>query len=164
MAIGRTFKEALQKALRSMEIGLSGLDDLKNHPAEDELKKNLRIPYALRMLYIKEAIKRGYVIDDIHRLTRIDPWFLENIREIVELEERIRSELKLDREKDSAVLFKKAKEFGFSDAQLARLLNQTEDAIRKRRAGLGIKPDYKLVDTCAAEFEAFTPYYYSTYE
>jgi carbamoyl-phosphate synthase large subunit len=116
------------------------------------------------VLYIKEAIKRAKSIDEIYKLTRIDPWFLENMRQIVELEEQIKSELKLDREKSSLDLFKKAKEFGFSDVQLARLLNQTEDVIRKWRQGLGMKPDYKLVDTCAAEFQAHTPYYYSTYE
>ena len=164
MAIGRTFKEALQKALRSLEIGLAGLDDLKYAPADDDLKKNLRVPGALRVLYIKQAIKRGNSVDEIYNLTRIDPWFLENIRQIVELEKRIKSELKLSQEESSVDLLKKAKEFGFSDLQLARLLNQTEDTIRKWRIELGIKPDYKLVDTCAAEFEAFTPYYYSTYE
>jgi carbamoyl-phosphate synthase large subunit len=164
MAIGRTFKEALQKALRSLEIGLAGLDDLKYSPNEDELKNHLRIPNALRVLYIKHALKRGWGIEDVHRLTRIDPWFLQNLQQIVELEEEIKTELKLDNKKSSVGLLKKAKEFGFSDTQLARLLNQTEDTIRKWRTELGIKPDYKLVDTCAAEFEAFTPYYYSTYE
>ncbi|MCK9604628.1 MAG: carbamoyl-phosphate synthase large subunit [Candidatus Omnitrophica bacterium] len=164
MAIGRTFKEALQKALRSLEIGLAGLDDLKYPPEEDELKKNLIIPNALRILYIKEAIKRGNSIEEIYKLTQIDPWFLENIRQIVELEGQIKTELKLNQEKSSVDLLKKAKEYGFSDLQLARLLNQTQDIIRKWRMELGIKPDYKLVDTCAAEFEAFTPYYYSAYE
>jgi len=163
MAIGRTFKEALQKALRSLEVGLAGLDDLKYPPTDEELKKNLRIPCALRVLYIKEAIKRGYSIDQIHNLTQIDPWFLENIRQIVELESKIKTELKLNHQKSSVDLLKKAKECGFSDLQIARLLNQTEETIRQWRKELGIKPDYKLVDTCAAEFEAFTPYYYSTY-
>jgi len=164
MAIGRTFKEALQKALRSLEIGLAGLDDLKYSPNDDELKNHLRIPNALRIIYIKEAIKRNKSNDEIHSLTMIDPWFLENIRQIVELEEQIKIKLKLNHDKFSVDLLKKAKEYGFSDLQLARLLNQTEDIIRKWRIELGIKPDYKLVDTCAAEFEAFTPYYYSTYE
>ncbi|MBU4140307.1 MAG: carbamoyl phosphate synthase large subunit, partial [Candidatus Omnitrophica bacterium] len=164
MAIGRTFKEALQKALRSLEIGLSGLEDLKHKPSSDELKNHLRVPNALRVLYIKHALKEGWSIKGVYQLTRIDPWFLENIRQIVGLEEQIKSELKLNHEKSSVDLLKKAKEFGFSDLQLARFLNQSEDTIRKWRAELGIKPDYKLVDTCAAEFEAFTPYYYSTYE
>jgi carbamoyl-phosphate synthase large subunit len=164
MAIGRTFKEALQKALRSLEIGLAGLDDLKQTPSDDELKKNLRVPNALRVLYIKEAIKRGSRIEEIHKLSQIDPWFLENIRQIVELEGEIKTKLKVNHEKSSVDLLRRAKGFGFSDIQLARLLNQTQDAIRKWRKDVGINPDYKLVDTCAAEFEAFTPYYYSTYE
>ena len=164
MAIGRTFKEALQKALRSLEIGLAGLDDLKYSPTDDELKKHLRFPNALRVLYIKQAIKRGNSVDEIYKLTQIDPWFLENIRQIFELEEQIKTKLKLNHEKSSIDLLKKAKEFGFSDLQLARLLNQSEDTIRKWRKDLGINPGYKLVDTCAAEFEAFTPYFYSSYE
>jgi len=164
MAIGRTFKEALQKALRSLEIGLAGLDDLKYSPNDDELRENLRIPNALRIIYIKEAIKRNKSNDEIHGLTGIDLWFLENIRQIVRLEEQIKLKLKLNHDKFSVDLLKEAKEYGFSDLQLARLLNQTEDIIRKWRIKLGVKPDYKLVDTCAAEFEAFTPYYYSTYE
>ena len=164
MAIGRTFKEALQKALRSLETGLAGLDDLKYSPGDEELGKNLRVPNALRLLYIKQAIKRGTGIDEIYKLTQIDPWFLENIRQIVELEGRIKSELKLNREKSSVNLLRKAKEYGFSDLQLARLLNQSEAVIRNWRRESGVKPDFKLVDTCAAEFEAFTPYYYSAYE
>ena len=164
MAIGRTFKEALQKALRSLEIGLAGLDDLKYPPSDEEIEKNLRVPNALRLLYIKQAIKRGTGIDEIYKLTQIDPWFLENIRQIVELEGRIKSELKLDHGKSSLDLLKKAKEYGFSDLQLSRLLNQSEDVVRKWRRESGVKPDFKLVDTCAAEFEAFTPYYYSAYE
>jgi len=164
MAIGRTFKESLQKALRSMEIGLAGLDDLKYPVSDEELKKNLRVPNALRILYIKEAMKRGESVEQIHGMTRIDPWFLENIRQIVELEGQIKSGLKFDRQEGSISLLKKAKEFGFSDLQLARLLGQTEEAIRKWRKDSGVNPDYKLVDTCAAEFEAHTPYFYSTYE
>jgi carbamoyl-phosphate synthase large subunit len=164
MAIGRSFKEALQKALRSLEIGLAGLDDLKCLPNDDELKKNLRISNALRILYLKEALKRDYSLDKIYKLTGIDPWFLENIRQIIEMEAEIREKLKLNNDDFSIRLLKKAKEFGFSDMQLGRLLNQNEATIRKWRMDLGVKPDYKLVDTCAAEFEAATPYYYSTFE
>ena len=164
MAIGRTFKEALQKALRSLEIGLAGLDDLKYSPTDDELIRNLRIPNALRILYIKEAMKRGESVDKIYSLTGIDPWFLENIRQIIEMETEIKEKLKLNNDKISLELLRRAKEFGFSDAQLARLLKQSESVIRKWRVDLGIRPNYKLVDTCAGEFEAFTPYYYSTYE
>jgi carbamoyl-phosphate synthase large subunit len=164
MSIGRTFKEALQKALRSLEIGLAGLDDLKRPCNEEELKNNLRTPNAARILYIKQAMKKGYTNGQINKLTKIDPWFLENIREIVGLEEKIKLELKLNQEQSSIDLFKRTKEFGFSDKQLARLLNQNEETIADWRRKLGIKPEYKLVDTCAAEFEAFTPYFYSTYE
>ena len=164
MAIGRTFKEALQKALRSLEIGLTGLDDPKHLCSDEELKNKLRVPNALRILYIKQAMKNGYTVSQINKITNIDPWFLENIREIVELEGRIKLELKLNQDKSSVDLLKKTKEFGFSDKQLARLLNQSEESISEWRRGLGIKPEYKLVDTCAAEFEAFTPYFYSTYE
>jgi len=164
MSIGRSFKEALQKALRSLEIGLSGLDDLKSLPDDDQLLKNLRVPNALRILYIKAAIKKGYSLDKINSLTGIDIWFLENIRQIIEMETEIKEKLRLNNEDSSIRLLKKAKEFGFSDVQLARLSGQSQTAIRKWRVGLGIIPDYKLVDTCAAEFEAATPYYYSTYE
>jgi len=164
MSIGRSFKEALQKALRSLEIGLAGLDDLKYSPDDDQLLKNLRIPNTLRILYIKAAMKKGYSVDQINSLTGIDPWFLENIRQIIEMEVEIKEKLKINNNQDSLQLLKRAKGFGFSDLQLARLLNEDESVVRKWRIGLGVMPDYKLVDTCAAEFEAFTPYYYSTYE
>jgi len=164
MSIGRTFKEALQKALRSLELGFAGLDDLKYSPTSDELRNNLRIPNALRIFYIKEAIKRGYALAEINDMTRIDLWFLENIKEIVDLEGEIKQKLKIENEPGSVAILKKAKEFGFSDLQIARILNESQENIRKWRAGLGIRPEYKLVDTCAAEFEAFTPYFYSSYE
>jgi len=164
MAIGRTFKEALQKGLRSLDIGLAGLDDLKHSPSEDELKRNLRTAGPLRILYIKEAIKRGDSIDNIYNLTRIDRWFLENVRQIVELEKKMRSEFRLTNDSVCVNLFKTAKEYGFSDLQISRLLNKSEDLVRQWRKRNKISPDYKLVDTCAAEFKAHTPYYYSTYE
>jgi carbamoyl-phosphate synthase large subunit len=164
MAIGRTFKEALQKALRSLELGFSGLDDLKYQPSDDDLRNKLRMPNDLRIFYIKEALKRGYSPAEINNLTQIDLWFLENIKEIVCLEEEIRSKMKMDDEIGSVELLRKAKEFGFSDLQISRLLGKDANSIRKWRMEKGIKPEYKLVDTCAAEFEAFTPYYYSAYE
>lgn len=164
MSIGRTFKEALQKALRSLELGFAGLDDLKHIPGEDELKDNLRIPNASRIFYIKEALKRGYPIAEINSITRIDPWFLENIKEIVDMEKDIKSKLRIKDGKGSREILAKAKEFGFSDLQIARILNETEEDIRKLRMELNIKPEYRLVDTCAAEFEALTPYFYSSYE
>jgi len=164
MAIGRTFKEALQKALRSLDIGLAGLDDLKAVPTDTEIRKNLIYPGPLRILYLKHALKKFYGINEIHQLTQIDPWFLENIRQIVEMEEKIRSELKPSANDSQTKLLKTAKEYGFSDLQLARLTKCTEKEIRSWRKTAGIIPDFKLVDTCAGEFEALTPYYYSTYE
>jgi len=164
MSIGRTFKESLQKALRSLEIGLSGLDDLKQAVSEYDLKNKISSPNASRILYIKYALKNGYTIDKINELSGIDRWFLENIRQIVELEFKIKHELKLGQGEESSSLLKQAKEWGFSDRQLAIILEQSEDSIRSWRKKAGIEPSYKLVDTCAAEFQAFTPYYYSSYE
>jgi carbamoyl-phosphate synthase large subunit len=162
MAIGRTFKEALQKGLRSLEIGVDGLTDLKFQVSENQLAEKLRVPNAQRIFYIKYAIKNGMDIDDIYKHTYIDRWFLHNIKEIVELEKQI---IEIKKQKDlSFELLLKAKQFGFSDKQLATLLKTKEEIIRQLRNKFGIKAVYKLVDTCGAEFEAYTPYYYSTYE
>ena len=162
MSIGRTFKEALQKGLRSLEIGVDGLADLKFEVLQDKLIENLRVPNAQRIFYIKYALKNGMVIDNIYKHTQIDRWFLYNIKEIVELEKQI-AEIK-NHENLSSELLLKAKQFGFSDRQLAKLLGTKEEVIRELRSKLGVKVVYKLVDTCGAEFEAYTPYYYSTYE
>ncbi len=169
MSIGRTFKESLQKALRSMETARAGLGlDRKdrflagNPPTEKEIHDCLKRPNADRLPFIRYAMKSGIDIKEIFELTKIDPWFLGQIREIVDLEEKLARVGSL--EKADAATFRKAKQFGFSDAQLAVLWKTDEQAIRKARIAKGIKPVYKLVDTCAAEFEAVTPYYYSTYE
>ena len=168
MAIGRTFKEALQKALRSLETGVAGLDDLKEEIDADGLKHALVTPNPKRIFHVKRAFQTGMTVEAIRDLTGIDPWFLDNIRQIVEKEEELKRlgaaaptpEEALTREQ----LFE-AKQFGFSDRQLARLLGAgDEERIRAWREACGVVPVYKLVDTCAAEFEAFTPYYYSTYE
>jgi carbamoyl-phosphate synthase large subunit len=168
MSIGRTFKEALQKGLRSLEIGVAGLDDLKVKPSKEELRTRLSIPCAERIFYIKYAFQQGMDTDEIYELTKVDPWFLDNIREIVQLEDEIKAKVSLrprkKREIISPELLLKAKRFGFCDAQVARLLGTSEDLIYKLRKKCGIKPVYKLVDTCGAEFESYTPYYYSTYE
>lgn len=165
MAIGRTFKEALQKGLRSLETGVSGLDDLKHEVPDEILKEKLRVASAERIFHIKQALKKGMAIDEIYKLTKIDRWFLHNIEEIVELEKKLAA---FGRKRPSAFLplelWLEAKQFGFSDRQMAGLLKTKEESIRKLRRKLGIKPVYKLVDTCGAEFEAYTPYYYSTYE
>ena len=168
MAIGRTFKEALQKGLRSLEIGCFGLgaDGSRQSkreetlPALEEIRERLANPNSERLFYIRHAMKAGMDVEAIHNLTKIDPWFLYQIAQIVELEERIIG----TGSPSPPELIKRSKTFGFSDVQIAHILGIHEDEIRAYREGLGIVPVYKLVDTCAAEFEAQTPYYYSTYE
>ncbi|HOC93867.1 MAG TPA: carbamoyl-phosphate synthase large subunit [bacterium] len=164
MSIGRTFKEALQKGLRSMETGLRGLDDLKTEPSDEQIEEKLRMPGPDRMLYVKHALKKGMSLENIHKLSWIDPWFLYNMREIVDFEAEIESIAN----KGVAALTKetltRAKQFGFSDAQLGRIFGVDEIQMRKIRIKKNVLPTYKLVDTCGAEFEAMTPYFYSTYE
>jgi len=161
MAIGRTFKEALQKAIRSLEVGRWGFKEALpsdvHHPLEF-LSSKLRTPNSLRLFYIAEAFHHGMGLEDIARLTQIDPWFLHQIRTIVEAE-RI-----LETEPHSREILAEAKQLGFSDRRLGELWKSSETEIRERRFRENILPVYKLVDTCAAEFEAYTPYYYSTYE
>ena len=169
MAIGRTFKESLQKALRGLEVSRFGLGcDKKDlwgtarQPTLDEIKTKLAIPHAERVWFIRYALLAGLRVDEIQTLTGIDPWFLSNIEELVVLEGQLRLVRSLD-EADSA-LIRTAKQNGFSDRQLASLWNTTEAEVRRDRQRRGICAVFKLVDTCAAEFEAVTPYYYSTYE
>ena len=168
MAIGRNFKEALQKGLRSLEVGKCGLEDIKNwgslssEKRQEILRERLAKPNAERIFYIKMAIKDGLSKEEIYNLTKIDPWFIHQIVEIVEMEEElkhIKDWKNLDPE-----LGKRAKEFGFSDRQLAEFWNTKEEEVRSWRKERGIEAVYKQVDTCAAEFPAETPYYYSTYE
>ncbi len=158
MAIGRTFKESLQKALRSLEIGRFGLgaDGKDTEPDAETIRQKLRTPCAERIFFIRDAFLAGFTVAQIHELSKIDPWFLEHIRLIVEEEKSLRS---AGRVTD----FRRAKKFGFSDRQLAHLTGTTEAGIRKARKEAAVLPTYRLVDTCAAEFEAYTPYYYSTY-
>ena len=161
MAIGRTFKEALNKAVRSLEIGQSGLGGmLMKVPPEEkkQLVTGLTYPNSKRLFWIAAAFRSGWTIEDVARLTKIDPWFLYHIKELVDAEAEIVSS-----EHDEHTLYE-AKRLGFSDRYLAHLWNTSEKAIRELRYEKGIIPVYKLVDTCAAEFEAYTPYYYSTYE
>lgn len=165
MSIGRTFKEAFQKGLRSLEIGRAGFgadgkDPLPGSVTGNELEYKLSTPNSQRLFYIKYAIEHGMPITMIHELTRIDPWFLNQMKQIVDLEKQIKLAGK-DLPRD---LLEKAKKYGFSDRQLAYLTTLTDKQIEKTRKALGIVPVYKLVDTCAAEFRAATPYYYSTYE
>ena len=163
MALGRTFKEALQKCLRSLETGRFGLgaDGHSNQTFSlAEIKQRLTTPNSLRIFYLRHAFIAGLSVENIHALTRIDPWFLNQIRQIVLLEEEIAEAPK----PLAAELLKQAKSWGFSDRQIAHLSFDTEDGIASHRKALGIRPTYKIVDTCAGEFEACTPYYYSTHE
>jgi carbamoyl-phosphate synthase large subunit len=165
MSIGRTFKESLQKALRSLEIGRKGLgfDGKDRDCSEDEIRKGLIVPNALRMFFIKAAFEKGMSVDEIHHMTKIDPWFLVQMEEIIHLGHRLKEKATRKNSLDSGQLLD-AKRNGFSDAQLGFLFGKDETEIRKFRISQNILPSYKLVDTCAAEFEAYTPYYYSTYE
>jgi carbamoyl-phosphate synthase large subunit len=160
MAIGRTFKEALQKAVRSLEIGRFGLlEPLQEAPGlEEQIKAKLITPNSLRLFYLAAALKYGMTLEKIHQLTRIDPWFLDQIRQIVQ------AEAVLQLEGPSGEMLREAKRWGFSDRRLGELWGVPEGEIRSRRFSENLLPVYKLVDTCAAEFEAYTPYYYATYE
>ncbi|MDD2900343.1 MAG: carbamoyl-phosphate synthase large subunit, partial [Desulfuromonadaceae bacterium] len=172
MSIGRTFKESFQKAIRSLEIGVSGFDSrlfvlgsetrrALTGKEQKLLLEKLRVPNADRLWYIGDALRSGMSIEEIHKHTAIDPWFLHNIRQIIEKED----ELKLLSFADvSSDVLRDAKKYGFSDKFLSKLWNASEDAVRELRWKLGVRPVYKRVDTCAAEFVAYTPYMYSTYE
>ncbi|TDA30751.1 MAG: carbamoyl phosphate synthase large subunit [Archaeoglobi archaeon] len=167
MAIGRTFEEALQKALRSLEIGRYGLgcDGKDKDPSREEIIRKLRFPSHDRIFYIRYAFQKGFTVDEIYQLTKIDPWFLEKVKNIVEFEEKLKKiakEKKIDEVPREILL--EAKKLGFSDKQLAFIFKCSERDVRAVRKRLGVIPVYKMVDTCAAEFEAKTPYYYSTYE
>ena len=173
MAIGRTFKEALQKGLRGLETGLTGLGK-EFAPSEcgpeelDRIMTSLRNPNSQRLLDVRRAMRCGVSDEDIHTASFIDPWFLRQMREIVDAEEALRTfsleeSVAADNIRLPEVLCE-AKELGFSDPQLAALWKKSELDIRELRKGAGVAPTYYLVDTCAAEFEAYTPYYYSTYE
>jgi carbamoyl-phosphate synthase large subunit len=165
MAIGRTFKEALQKALRGLEIGHTGLDNKWDHTTipEEKIIKRLQEPNASRIFYIKYALQKGWSIEKISEVSLIDVWFIAHMEQILRLEEEIIETFKKDKIIGKELLLK-AKQYGFSDPQLAQLLDASELEVRRMRKEKGISAVYKLVDTCAAEFEAYTPYFYSTYE
>jgi carbamoyl-phosphate synthase large subunit len=169
MAIGRTFKESFQKALRGLEVGAFGFGcDGKDkwgtteQPGEDEIRAKLSVPNADRVWYLRYALKGGMSVEQIYSLTNIDPWFLDQLAAIVQMEEELRKIDGLDAVDDATL--RKAKQYGFSDRQLATIWRTAEMDVRANRKARGIVPTYKSVDTCAAEFEAYTPYYYSTYE
>ena len=198
MAIGRTFKESLQKALRSLEVGAWGFGGGSNGgqeiPPRDLIQQKLVTPNAERIFYIRHAMRAGFSNEEIHNLSRIDPWFLAQLRQIVEEEAALYAHAARRRQKDEVSrefreknqremsrgelqgaipdvfetepheLFTHAKSWGFSDRQIGAAWGMTEKEVRDYRSHLNLFPAYRLVDTCAAEFEAYTPYYYSTYD
>jgi len=176
MSIGRNFREALQKGIRSTETGRFGLgsdgkdkitDEALRFPSEgliNEVKGKIRVPNDERLFFIRYGLKLGLEVNEIYELSRIDRWFIENMKQVVELEEEIKKYRSKKELRTPIELLKKAKEYGFSDIQLAYLLNSTEKKVRSYRKRNNIRAVYKLVDTCGGEFKADRPYYYSTYE
>lgn len=170
MAMGRTFKEALQKGLRSLEIGALGLGTTFRDvmPDRAELIPLLRMPHSRRLFTVRMALLAGFSVEELFELTAIDPWFLDQIKELVDAEAHVRDfALANDttpQNPEAVSTLRMAKEMGFSDPQLAGMWRRPEADIRSLRLTTGIVPEYCLVDTCAAEFRAITPYYYSTYE
>jgi carbamoyl-phosphate synthase large subunit len=163
MAIGRTFKESFQKAIRSLEIGHDGLEPPELPPGdagEEVLRHNIDEPRPGRPWALAEAFRRGASVEELHERSKIDPWFLRNLEEIVAMEAQLSAAPQAER----AGWLRPAKQMGFSDARIAALWGLVEAEVRKLRIAEGVLPVYKRVDTCAAEFEAHTPYLYSTYE
>jgi len=159
MAIGRTFQESLQKAMRGLEIGVDGLNQRTTD--REVIERELGEPGPERIWYVGDAFENGFTLEDVHRLTHIDPWFLAQIQEIVELEMRLDDQKLADIDAETLRMLKRK---GFSDRRLAYLFNTGEFAVREKRLKLGIRPVYKRVDTCAGEFATRTAYLYSTYE
>jgi carbamoyl-phosphate synthase large subunit len=167
MAMGRTFQESLQKAIRGLEIDRAGLESpLRKRPGDayapsevDLIKSESRVPRAHRLFWVAEAFRAGLSIQDVFQLTAIDPWFLRELEEIVRTEAELAKGVP-----QGADAFRAVKRMGFSDKRIAQLAGTTEAAVRGARHAAGVRPVFKRVDTCAAEFEAFTPYLYSTYE
>tara|TARA_R100000027_G_scaffold40260_1_gene29883 strand:+ start:3782 stop:7027 length:3246 start_codon:yes stop_codon:yes gene_type:complete len=161
MAIGRTFKESFQKAFRSMEIGVDGYaDDHWNFTDHDEIRAGLGRPTYTRAFYVRSAFHAGFSVEEIHDICKIDVWFLHQLKEICEMERFLRA---TPFDTLDAIQLRRAKEMGFSDQQISRLCETTRQTVRKKREEFGINTTYRLVDTCAAEFEAYTPYFYSSY-
>jgi carbamoyl-phosphate synthase large subunit len=170
MSIGRTFKESFQKGMRSLEVGVAGFgsDYRGKLPEMEDIMGLLRTPNSKRVFALRHAFLLGMTIEEMYEITHIDPWFLHQLKDIIIMEEEIKdfglaNSLAPENE-ELYPLMKRAKEYGFSDRQLAEMWKQPETAIRQLRKELGLEAVYYLVDTCASEFEAYTPYYYSTYE
>jgi len=159
MAIGRTFQESFQKALRGLEVGVDGMNEKTQD--REVLEKELGAPGPERIWYVGDAFAMGMSVEEVHALTRIDPWFLVQIEDIVKIELELEKHQLAD---ISAGELRLLKQKGFSDRRLARQLKTTEKAVRQARHALGVRPVFKRVDTCAAEFATNTAYMYSTYE
>ncbi len=165
MAIARTFKESLQKVIRSLEIDSCGFEPVNT--SVTEIRDKIKVPSWDRIWYVAHALRLGEGIEELHALTKIDPWFLFNMKQIIDMEKEIRdaaADNKGSQELITIDMLKAAKEYGFSDKRLAQLLDSDEKTIRDMRGRIGLRAVYKMVDTCAAEFKAYTPYLYSTYE
>ena len=166
MAIGRTFKESFQKALRSLEIGAPGFVGPKNagldEPVKDlqKIREGIAIPTSERVFWLRHAFLKGMSVEEVHEICAIDPWFLQQLSELVDIENALRA---TSLTKLEAPLMRQAKEAGFSDALIAQLIGANRQPVRKKREALDIHTQYRLVDTCAAEFQAYTPYFYSSY-
>jgi len=168
MAIGRNFKQSFQKALRSLETGRAGFgadgkDYLFKDLSDGELEKKIGIPSANRIFVLREAIARKWSEEKIFAITKIDPWFLRQLKELVDFEDEIRFAKNLDGLANDPALFAQTKEFGFSDRQIANILGVKEEEVRNKRKSILLRPQFHVVDTCAAEFKAYTPYLYSSY-
>ncbi|OGV56764.1 MAG: carbamoyl phosphate synthase large subunit [Lentisphaerae bacterium GWF2_44_16] len=168
MSIGKTFKQSFQKALRSLEVGRAGFGadgkDVKYSGFTDAvLRAELKRPNCFRFFYIREAFRRGWSVEKVEKLTAIDPWFLRHMHELAAFEDEISVVGSLENLMKDKALFLQIKEYGYSDKQIAFLLKTKDIEVFKARKKLGVMPVYSLVDTCAAEFDAYTPYYYSTY-
>ena len=159
MAIGRTFQESFQKALRGLEVGVDGLNQMTTD--REKLQIELGEPGPERIWYVGDAFAQGFSLEDVHQLTKIDPWFLAQIKQIVDIELALEQKTLADLDYDT---LRELKRRGFSDRRLAYLLDTSETEVRKLRHQMGIRPVYKRVDTCAAEFPTNTAYMYSTYE
>src|SRR5438045_4163712 len=165
MAMGRTFQESLQKALRGLEIGADGLNpksqDLESEEGQYEIRRQLKEPGPDRVFWVADAFRAGLTLERVHELSYIDPWFLAQIEQLVAIENEVKAQglVALD-----AARMRQLKRKGFSDARLATLTDTDERALRQLRHALGVRPVYKRVDSCAAEFATTTAYMYSTYE
>ncbi len=168
MAIGRTFKEAFQKALRALETGRPGwqvadrlIDDRLTDDTLESLRRALRTPTPERVFQLKRALRAGISANEVHELSRVDPWFIDQLVQLLEAEDEYAA---LSADALDAPATRRMKRMGFSDRQLARLRGETETVVRERRWALGVRPSYRMVDTCAGEFPSTTPYLYSSYE